>query len=89
MFKGTNDAHAWIGRILKLLFALVVAVIFVYSFAPEFYRYTAPIEWLERRWLKWAGVALLLLSLVWTVLAQAQMDASWHMGIDLEHQTSL
>lgn len=35
------------------------------------------------------GVALLLVSLVWTVLAQAQMGESWRIGIDEEHHTPL
>jgi protein-S-isoprenylcysteine O-methyltransferase Ste14 len=37
----------------------------------------------------WGGVALLLLSLIWTVLAQAQMGESWRIGIDEAHRTPL
>lgn len=89
VFKGTDDAHDFIGRIFKLLFALIVAVVLSYSVWPEVYRYAAPIEWLEHTWLKWTGIALLLLSLVWTVMAQAQMGESWRIGIDQQHRTSL
>jgi protein-S-isoprenylcysteine O-methyltransferase Ste14 len=35
------------------------------------------------------GAILLMLSLVWTVVAQGQMGHSWRIGIDEEHQTSL
>ena len=89
VFKGTDDAHDFIGRVFKLLFALIVAVVLAYSVWPEVYRYAAPINWLEHTWLKWTGVVLLLISIVWTVIAQAQMDKSWRMGIDQEHRTSL
>jgi len=89
VFKGSDDAHDFIGRVFKLLFALVAVVVLAYSFRPEVYRYSVAIEWLERDWLKWIGVALLLLSLVWTVVAQAQMGESWRIGIDQEHPTAL
>ena len=64
-------------------------VVLVYSFWPSGYQYFVPIVWLERSWLIWSGVALLLLSLIWTVLAQAQMGESWRIGIDEEHRTPL
>lgn len=89
VFKGSDDAHDFIGRIFKLLFALVVAVVLIYSVWPDIYRYSVPIAWLERTWLKWVGVALLLLSLVWTGLAQVQMGESWRIGIDQRNRTNL
>ncbi len=89
VFKGSDDAHDFIGRIFKLLFALVAGVVLAYSLWPELYRYSVPIEGLDHTWLKWVGMALLLLSLFWTVLAQAQMGESWRIGIDREHQTPL
>ncbi len=89
VFKASDNAHDFIGRVFKLLFALVVAVVLAYSFWPEAYRYAVPIEWLGVAWLTRVGVALLLVSLVWTVLAQAQMGESWRIGIDQEHRTPL
>jgi protein-S-isoprenylcysteine O-methyltransferase Ste14 len=89
VFKGSDDAHDFIGRVFKLLFALVVAVVIAYSTWPKVYIYAVPIRWLEHESLKWVGVALLLVSLVWTVLAQAQMGRSWRIGIDQEHKTAL
>ena len=89
VFKGSDDAHDFIGRIFKLLFALIVGVVLVYSFWPSVYVYLIPIDWLKRSWLRWTGVMLLLLSLGWTVLAQARMGESWRIGIDQEHRTDL
>lgn len=89
VFKGTDSAHDYIGLIFKLLFALIVIVVLVYSFWPNGYRLLMPIEWLEQSLVRWFGVTLLMLSLVWTLLAQTQMGNSWRIGIDQEHQTAL
>ena len=75
--------------ITKALFGLVVAVVVIHAFIPSAYQYVMPITWLERPWVRWTGVILLLASLVWTVLAQAQMGHSWRIGIDYEHRTPL
>jgi len=88
-FKGSDNAHDFVGRVFKLVFVLVVLVIFVYSFLPFAYLYTSPIQWLERTWLRSIGVLLLLLSLVWTAVAQSQMGEAWRIGIDTENRTPL
>jgi protein-S-isoprenylcysteine O-methyltransferase Ste14 len=89
VFKGSDSAHDYIGRVFKLLFAVVVAAVVVYSTSERLYQYLTPITWLERRWLQAAGVILLLISLAWTVVAQAQMGESWRIGIDEERRTPL
>lgn len=89
VFKTTDSAHDYIGRLFKLLFALIAVVVLVYSFWPAGYRLFQPVEWLERRWITTAGAILLVVSLVWTVAAQTQMGESWRIGIDHEHQTAL
>jgi protein-S-isoprenylcysteine O-methyltransferase Ste14 len=48
-----------------------------------------PIQLLERSLMKWIGVTLLMLSLIWTVIAQGQMGHSWRIGIDADHRTPL
>ena len=88
-FKDSDTAHDFIGRIFKLGFVVVVLVVFVYSLSPLAYIYTLPIQWLENRWLRLFGVLLLLLSLVWTSVAQSQMGEAWRIGIDTEHRTPL
>ena len=89
VFKASDDARDYIGRIFKFLFGLVTAVVLAYSFLPEIYRYALPVSWLEHSWLRWMGVSLLLLSFGWTVLAQAQMGESWRIGIDQKLRTNL
>lgn len=89
VFKSSDSAHDFIGRIFKALFAVVVAVVVIYSFTPGAYQYLMPVHWLERTWIKLTGIVLLLVSLLWTILAQAQMGNSWRIGIDTEHRTEL
>ena len=88
-FKGSDNAHDFIGRVFKIVFVVIVLVVSVYAFSPFAYTYTEPIQKLEHRWLGWLGVLLLLLSFIWTVVAQAQMGEAWRIGIDSKHQTPL
>lgn len=89
VFKGSDSAHDYIGRVFKLLFAAVAAAVAAYSSSERLYEYLTPITRLERRWLQAAGAILLLSSLTWTAVAQAQMGESWRIGIDEEHRTPL
>ena len=89
VFKGSDDAHDYIGRVFKLMFGAIVAVVVIYSTSERLYQYLMPIGWLEHLILQSAGVVLLLMSLAWTVVAQAQMGESWRIGIDQDHRTPL
>lgn len=89
VFKGTDSAHDYIGRVFKLLFAAVAFVVAVYCASEPYYQYLTPITWLERGWVQVTGAALLLVSLAWTVTAQAQMGESWRIGIDEERRIPL
>jgi protein-S-isoprenylcysteine O-methyltransferase Ste14 len=89
VFKGTDSAHDYIGRVFKLLFGVIVAVVVVYCTSQRYYQYLAPIVWLEHGGLQAAGSVLLFASLAWTVVAQAQMGESWRIGIDEERRTPL
>ena len=89
VFKNSDTAHDFVGRVFKLTFALVVLVVLVYALSPTAYAYLAPIRWLEQALLQWIGVVFLLVSLVWTIIAQAQMGEAWRIGVDTEHRTPL
>jgi len=89
VFKHSDDAHDFIGKVFKLLFGVVVLVVVLYSVFPIAYQYLLPIPWLDGDWIKVTGVALLIASLIWTIVAQSQMGESWRIGIDNEHKTQL
>jgi len=89
VFKASDDAHDFIGRVFKLMFVLVVLLILIASFLPAANRFAGPITWLELRTVQWLGIALLLVSLIWTAIAQYQMGQSWRIGIDRDHRSPL
>ena len=66
-----------------------MAAVAAYSLSERLYEYLTPIAWLEHQWLRAAGIVLLLSSLAWTVVAQAQMGESWRIVIDEERRTPL
>ena len=89
VFRGSDSAHDFIGRVFKALFAVIATIVIVYAFIPGAYRYVMPIRWLERPAIQLTGFVLLLVSFAWTVVAQAHMGHSWRIGIDNEHSTAL
>ncbi len=89
VFRKSDDAQDFIGRVFKLVFTVVVLVILVNSFLSSLYRFTGPITWLEHSTVQWIGITLLLLSLIWIFIAQYHMGQSWRIGIDQENRSPL
>lgn len=75
-FRGADNAHNYIGKLFKIVLAALTAVVIVYAFAPNFYSYLLRIDWLENSIIQYVGIALLLASFGWTILAQIQMGNS-------------
>lgn len=84
-----DDAYAYVSRAFRFIGVGCAAVAAALAFLP-----TAPV-WLgaypplQLHAIAWIGWALLIASLLWVVLAQAQMGASWRIGIDTQHRTEL
>ncbi|MEA4868474.1 MAG: isoprenylcysteine carboxylmethyltransferase family protein [Rikenellaceae bacterium] len=60
-----------------------------YSYLPAVYQFLNPIPFLLRDSIQMVGVALLLISFLWTLIAQVQMSDSWRIGIDYDEKTEL
>lgn len=86
---GSDNAYDYIGVVFRLTFLAVVGVIILFSAFSGFYNYVAPINWLERDFIRWFGLVLLVASLIWTAIAQIQMGNSWRIGIDKKNRTEL
>lgn len=85
-----DSAHGYIGRAFKLTFVVLALVVIVHTWWPGWLAYAGPISWVSRvAYLPEVGAALLVLSLVWVAVAQANMGTSWRVGIDEEHKTEL
>lgn len=83
-----DSVHGLVGRYFKLtmagLFLYVLTLFFTKSHAAFL-----PIAVLEQRWLQYAGIALMMTSFIWVVVAQYQMQDSWRIGIDTTTRTAL
>jgi len=84
-----GNAHDFIGMLFRLTLAAIAFVVVLYSISNDAYQYLTPIRWLEQPVLVLFGLGLLLASLVWTFIAQAQMGNSWRIGIDAGDKTQL
>ncbi len=89
VFGNTEKAHDFIGRVYKLMVLFTWVSIGLYSFFPTFYDYLKPIDYLENEQVRFSGLILLLISFLWTSVAQYQMSKSWRIGIDYEEKTEL
>lgn len=87
-FGKTDNAHDYIGNVMKGIIALLIIVVLMYSFQMR-YEYLILIHYLEAFWAKVAGIALIHLSLIWVMIAQWQMSKSWRIGIDETNKTEL
>lgn len=88
-FRGADNAHDYIGKLFKIVMLGLTLVVILYAFAPDYYHFLLPVVWLENRIVQYTGIGLLIISLVWTVLAQIQMGNSWRIGIDEDKKTVL
>jgi protein-S-isoprenylcysteine O-methyltransferase Ste14 len=87
---GKNDnAHDYIGFVMKILIGLLFVIVLLFAFGYNCYNYCSPILFLENRYLIIIGFVLLHISLLWIAIAQYQMSNSWRIGIDEKNKTAL
>ena len=88
-FSNSDNAHDYIGKIFKILLVLLFITVTAFAFSEVIYTYFSPIIFLQRIEIQYIGLFLLVISLIWIVVAQAQMSTSWRIGIDEKHKTRL
>lgn len=89
VFGKTEKAHDYIGRVYKLMVLGTWISIGCYSFLPDQYHFLMPVDYLEHELLRLSGLILLVVSFLWTSIAQYQMSKSWRIGIDYDEKTEL
>jgi protein-S-isoprenylcysteine O-methyltransferase Ste14 len=83
-----DDAYGYVGRAFKVVITVCgIAVILNAQTASA--RWLSPISELVIPWLSFVGWILLITSFGWVLIAQAQMGASWRIGIDVRNRTRL
>ena len=85
----TESAHDYIGVLFRAVLAACVLVVILYTFFPAWYKFLAPIVWLNNSVLIWTGIGLLVISLLWILIAQSNMGRSWRIGVDADVKTDL
>ncbi len=88
-FANSDNAHDYIGKVFKILLAVLVMTGAVYAFFPNWISFLMPVGYLEKPFLQMAGIVILFLALVWIAVAQHQMANSWRIGIDEKNKTEL
>jgi protein-S-isoprenylcysteine O-methyltransferase Ste14 len=84
-----DSAYGLVGRYFKLLLIALFVYVMLQGIFPETYHFFLPIKMLRIILLEIVGIALMILSLIWTIIAQYQMKTSWRIGIDTEVKTEL
>ena len=88
-FGKKDNAHDYIGFVMKLLITLLFLAVLLFSFYNNLYQYTAPIAFLQNQYLLIIGLILIHISLLWIAIAQYQMSTNWRIGIDENTKTEL
>ena len=88
-FGKSDNAHDYIGFIMKVLTALLIGAVLLFSISDNAYAFLNRFHYLERNEVQLAGLIIMHIALIWIVIAQAQMKQSWRIGIDEQHPTRL
>ena len=89
VLQRTQDAYGYVGTAFKVLMLGCAAVVTLLAFVPHAANWLGVIAPLETTSIKGLGWICLLVSLLWMLIAQAQMGASWRIGIDNANRTEL
>ncbi len=89
LLTSSDDLHGLISKYFGLWMALLCVYTVVYAVFPMGYRYFLPMDFLDSNVVKFAGLAILAVSLVGTYMAQGDMKKSWRVGIDEQQKTEL
>ncbi|MDD9965474.1 MAG: isoprenylcysteine carboxylmethyltransferase family protein [Myxococcales bacterium] len=88
-FTRDDPLDGYIAKVFLLTELAVMVSIVAYAIGGDFYAALAPVEWVAHAAAQWTAGGVLVVALLWTMVAQAQMGASWRIGIDRKHQTDL
>ena len=89
VFRNTDSAHDFLGKVSAPITSLIFIVAFINLIYPPGLLYFAPFFFLEISILKYAGFFFIHFALLWIVIAQLQMSNSWRVGIDQSAITEL
>lgn len=89
VLPSSDDAYGYIGRAFKFVLVCVAVVVLLIAFAEQASVWLGAYAALQSLLASSIGWLLLSISLFWLLVAQAQMGASWRIGIDAQRHTEL
>lgn len=84
-----DSVYGLVGFYFKLVMTAIFIYVVAYTFFPTWHNEFLPIEQLANPTIYYIGLSLMLISLIWTVIAQTHMKNSWRIGIDTETKSEL
>jgi protein-S-isoprenylcysteine O-methyltransferase Ste14 len=84
-----DNVYGLVGFYFKLVLTAIFVYVVIYAVFPTWHDAFLPIQHLNNSTINYIGLSFLIISLVGTVIAQAQMKNSWRIGIDTETKTEL
>lgn len=87
--KADDSVYEVTGRVLKASIGTWLLISLVYAFAPGVKPWLVPIQYLETEAGYLTGVIMAGIAILWIGIGQAQMSASFRMGIDSSEKTTL
>jgi protein-S-isoprenylcysteine O-methyltransferase Ste14 len=84
-----DSAYGLIGLYFKLTLMAMFIYVLAYSLFPTWHSIFLIIPSLDNETIKYIGLVVLGVSLIWTIIAQGHMKNSWRIGIDTETKTEL
>ncbi|MFN8254173.1 MAG: isoprenylcysteine carboxylmethyltransferase family protein [Bacteroidales bacterium] len=89
LFKNSDTPHDFLGVISKFVTLVLIIVLLVNAFLPDYYKYFLPMWYIEDTIVQSAGLTFIHVAFVWILIAQLQMDKSWRIGFDKQQHTEL
>ena len=89
VLPSSGDAHGYVARAFKVTIAGIALVVIALALSPGSQIYFGRWGVLSKPVVAYVGWALLIASLTWLLIAQAQMGTSWRIGIDDKRRTEL
>ena len=87
--RADDSVYGVTGRVLKASIGTWLMIGLVYAFAPGVKPWLVPILYLETEAVYLTGVIMAGIAILWIGIGQAQMSASFRMGIDSSEKTTL
>jgi protein-S-isoprenylcysteine O-methyltransferase Ste14 len=84
-----DSAFGLIGLYFKLTLIAMFIYVLAFAFFPTWHDNFLPIISIDNLPIKYIGLGLLAIALIWTIVAQGHMKNSWRIGIDTETKTEL